>query len=171
MAVCQSPGKRSRGPKRKRSRLTLAALVSLTFLAATTRLVVLPRLVVLTTLLPTLAGLLALLASLALPALVLVLVHVASFLVRPMRKKWQAAPIVPTAVQQSGIASQLLCAPVANRYSLQAHDLGYGICGNITPVQISLGTRLNPEPTETIACRSCPAAAGRGCRAEPLRQS
>ena len=93
------------GRKEKRSSLTLAALVSLTFLAATTRLVVLPRLVVLTTLLPTLTGLLALLASLALPALVLVLVHVASFLVRPMKRNGKRPPIVPTAVQQSAINS------------------------------------------------------------------
>jgi hypothetical protein len=75
-------------------------LVSLTFLAATTRLVVLPRLVVLTTLLATLAGLLVLLTALALPALILILAHVASFLIRPMREKWRIA-VVRSDVQRS----------------------------------------------------------------------
>jgi hypothetical protein len=99
-------------------------LVSLTFLAATTRLVVLARLVVLTTLLPTLAGLLA---CLALPALVLVLVHVASFLVRPMRKKWQAA-IGRSDCNAAKVPSPPGTSARRKRTDIRCRLTGYGTC-------------------------------------------
>lgn len=71
---------------------------------------------------------------------------------------------------KSAITTRHFCASEANRYPLQAHGLRH-LRDQSRSSQISLGTRLNLEPRETIACRSYPAVAGRGCRGEPLRQS